>query len=152
MLVVMQRPKWLSGWGKGSNLLEASTIIDIAGFKVVEASFNNKLLLFAVGTTQKSQRALSDEGREEEHESKSEADLEWKIFYDSTVLPQFMPFDKATSLMAGIVALSSGKTSVYNKNTVYVPSGSRPSKGNTPVLLDYDIAKKIEEAKSNKTS
>jgi hypothetical protein len=148
----MQRPKWLSGWGKGNNLLEASIIIDIADIKVVEASFNSKLLLFAVGTTQKSQRTLSNEGREEERESKSEPDLEWKVFYDSTVLPQLMPFDKATSLMAGIVALSSGKTSVYDKNTIYVPSGSRPSKGNTPVLLDYDIAKKIEEAKSNKTS
>ena len=46
----MWRPKWLSGWGKGKNLLEASLMIDIPDIKVVEANFNRKLVLFAVGT------------------------------------------------------------------------------------------------------
>jgi hypothetical protein len=114
----MQRPKWLSGWGKGKNLFEGSLIIDIADIKVVEASFNKKLFLFAVGTAQKLEATVSDEGNAEENESESRKDLEWKIFYDSTVLAPFIPVDKVTNLMAGIVAASSGSASVYNSSTV----------------------------------
>jgi hypothetical protein len=76
--------------------------------------------------------------------------LEWKIFYDSTALPDFIPIDKAKDFMAGAVAVSSGSTSVYNTGTVYIASGNRPSKGNAPLLLDYEMAKKIEEARKKK--
>ncbi len=127
----MQRPKWLSGWGKGKNPLEACLLIDTADIKVVEASFNKNLLFFAVGAAQKNE-------------------MEWKIFYDSTALPPSMPIDRAKTLMAGIVSASAGSASVYNASTVYVASGSRPSKGNAPLLLDYEMAKKIEEAKRRK--
>ena len=57
---------------------------------------------------------------------------------------------KLRILMAGTVAVSSGSASVYNTGTVYIASGNRPSKGNAPVLLDYELAKKIEEAKKRK--
>jgi len=52
--------------------------------------------------------------------------------------------------MAGTVAVSSGTASVYDAGTVYIASGNRPSKGNAPVLLDYEMAKKIEEAKKKR--
>jgi hypothetical protein len=52
--------------------------------------------------------------------------------------------------MAGTVAVSSGTASVYDAGTVYIASGNRPSKGNTPILLDSEIAKKIEKAKKKK--
>ncbi len=129
----MQRPKWLSGWEKGKNPLETCLLIDTPDIKVVEASFNKKLLFFAVGTPQKNE-------------------TEWKIFYDSTALPQSMPIDKAKNLMAGIVSASAESASVYTAGTVYVASGNRPSKGNAPLLLDYEMAKKIEEAKKKKPS
>ena len=61
----MQRPKWLSGWGKGKNLFEGSLIIDIPDIKVVEASFNKKLVLLAVGTSRKHETTLSDEASAE---------------------------------------------------------------------------------------
>ena len=141
-MVLMQRPKWLSGWGKGKNLFEGSLIIDIPEVKVVEAGFDKKLAFFALGTAPRSKAAVSEVRNDE-----CNSDLEWRIFYDPTALPNSIPVDKAKEFMAGAVAVSSGSASVYNTSTVYVASGDRPSKGNAPLLLDYDIAKKIEEAK-----
>jgi hypothetical protein len=143
----MRRPKWLSGWGKGKNLFEGSLIIDIPDIKVVEASFNKKLVLFAVGTLPPRETAVSGEGSSAAIGEKYGTDLEWRIFYDSTALPDFMPIDKAKDFMAGTVAASSESASVYNSCTVYIASGNRPSKGNAPHLLDYEMAKKIEQAK-----
>jgi hypothetical protein len=145
--MLMRRPEWLSGWGKGKNLFEGSLIIDIPDIKVVEASFNKKLVLFAVGTLPRRETVVSGEGSAVAIGEKYETDLEWRIFYDSTVLPDFIPIDKAKDLMAGTVAVSSLTASVYDARTVYIASGNRPSKGNAPVLLDYEMAKKIEEAK-----
>jgi hypothetical protein len=143
----MKRPKWLYGWGKGKNIFEGSLIVDIPEIKVVEASFNKSLVFFAVGTARKLETTVSNEGNVEENGSKSKTDLEWKIFYDPTALPNFIPIDKAKDLMAGTVAASSGSTSVYNTRTIYIASGNRPSKGNAPLLLDYEVAKKIKQAK-----
>jgi len=146
----MQRPKWLSGWGKGKNLFEGSLIIDIPDIKVVEANFDNKLVFFAVGTTQQYDLAVSGERNAESIGEECKRDIEWRIFYDPTALPDFIPLGKAKNFMAGAVAASSGSASVYNTSTVYIASGNRPSKGNAPLLLDYAIAKKIEEAKKKK--
>jgi hypothetical protein len=146
----MRRPTWLSGWGEGKNPLEGSLIIDIPDIKVVEASFDNKLVLFAVGTSPRRATVVSGEASTAPIGDKCGTDLEWRIFYDSTALPDFIPIDKAKDFMAGIVALSSGSASVYNTGTVYIASGKRPSKGNAPLLLDYEMAKKIEEARKKK--
>jgi hypothetical protein len=146
----MLRPKWLSGWGKGKSLFEGSLIIDIPDIKVVEACFNRKLVLLAVGTLQQRETVVSGEASAAAIGEKYGTDLEWKIFYDSTVLPDFIPIDKAKNFMAGTVAVSSGSASVYNAGTVYIASGNRPSKGNAPHLLDYEMAKKIEQAKKKK--
>jgi hypothetical protein len=153
-MICMRRPKWLSGWGKGKNHLEGSLIIDIPDIKVVEASFNKNLVFFAVGTSQQPETAFSGERSPEGMAAKhrTQKNLEWKIFYDRTALPDFMSNDKAVDLMAGMVAASSGSTSVYDKDTIYIASGNRPSKGNAPVLLDYEMAKKIEEARKKKMS
>lgn len=147
--MLMLRPKWLNGWGKGKNLFEGSLIIDIPEIKVVEASFNKKLVLFAVGTPRR-ETVVSDEANSTAIGEKFGTDLEWRIFYDPTALPDFISIDKAKDLMAGTVAVSSLTASVYDAGTVYIASGNRPSKGNAPVLLDYEMAKKIEKAKKKK--
>jgi hypothetical protein len=144
----MRRPKWLSGWGKGKNCFEGSLIIDAPDIKVVEASFNKNLAFIAIGTTKKRETAFPGEGVVEKYGTRK--DLEWKIFYDPTALPEFIPVDKAKDFMAGAVAVSSGSASAYDVGTAYVASGIRPSKGNAPLLLDYEMAKKIEEAKKRK--
>jgi hypothetical protein len=143
----MLRPKWLSGWGKGKNLFEGSLIIDIPDIKVVEASFNKKLVFFAIGTLPQRKTVVSGEESAAAIGGKDGAFLEWRVFYDSTVLPDFISVDKAKNFMAGTVAVSSGTASVYGAGTVYIASGNRPSKGNAPHLLDYEMAKKIEEAR-----
>lgn len=146
----MLRPKWLSGWGKGKNLFEGSLIIDVPDIKVVEASFNNSLVFFAVGTLPRRETVISGEASAAAIGNKYGTDLEWRIFYDSTALPDFIPIDKARDFIAGTVAVSSGSASVYSTGTIYIASGNRPSKGNAPLLLDYEMAKKIEEAKKKK--
>ena len=146
----MRRPKWLTGWGKGKNLFEASLIVDIPDIKVVEVRFDKKLVLFALGTSQPRVTAVSAERNDERIVDRDRFDMKWRIFYDPTALPDFIPVDKSKDFMAGAVSVSSGSASVYNSDTIYIASGTRPSKGNAPLLLDYQIAKKIEEAKQKK--
>jgi hypothetical protein len=146
----MQRPKWLIGWGGGTNLLEARLLVAIPDIMVVEACFNKNLLFFAIGSTQKNETATVSPQSKKGNETESRTDLEWKIFYDSTALPQSMAIDKAQNLMAGIVSATAGSASVYNLSTAFIASGNKPSKGNAPHLLDYEMAKKIEEARKKK--
>jgi hypothetical protein len=146
----MQRPKWLRGWSKGKNPLEGSLIIDIPDVKVVEASFDDKLVLVAIGKLLQSERVVSTEANATVNDEKHGTDLEWRIFYDSTVFPGFMLNEKAMDFLRETVALLSGNASVYNTGTKYIDSGNSSSKGNAPLLLDYEIAKKIEKAKEKK--
>jgi hypothetical protein len=148
--MLMLRPKWLSGWGKGKNIFEGSLIVDILDIKVVEASFNGKLTLFAVGALPRRETVISGAENAAASGEKYGTDLEWKIFYDPAALPDFIPIDKAKDFMAGTVAVSSGTASVYSKSTAYIASDDRPSKGNAPYLLDYEMAKKIEQARKKK--
>jgi hypothetical protein len=142
----MQRPKWLSGWGEGKNKLEACLLIDIPEFKVVEASFDSKLAFVAIGRLQTAENRAQGAASKE-----MSTDMAWRIFYDS-VLFQSTQLEKAENLMAGIVFATSKSPSVYNLKTSYIPSGDKPSKGNAPLLLDYNMAKKIEEARAASTS
>jgi len=146
----MRRPEWLSGWGKGKNLFEGSLIIDIPDIKVVEASLDKEPIFFAIGTIPRRETVVTGGGTAATVGERRETDLEWKIFYDSTVIPDFIPIEKAKDFIAGTVAISAGSASIYDARTIYIASGSRPSKGNAPVLLDYEMAKKIEEAKKEK--
>ena len=139
----MQLPKWLEGWEKKMNHFESSLIVDIPDIKVVKATLNNILVFIAIGTLQKHDSVVSEDT------TKQQSDLEWKIFYDNATLPNFTSQERINDFMAGAVAASSGNTSVYNANTKYISSGNRPAKGNAPVLLDYSLAKKIENAKKN---
>ena len=143
----MQRPKWLNGWGKGKNLFEGSLIVDLPEIKVIEASFNKELVFLALGTTQSNEKAILGEENREGKVAKNRCILDWKIFYDQTAIPPFITVDQVKALIDGVVAVISGNYSVYNANTKYIASGSRKSKGNAPLLLDYELAKKIEEAK-----
>ncbi len=124
--------------------------MDISDVKVVEASQNDNLFLVAIGKLAPRETTVSDEGSAASAES-NRTNLKWKIFYDSTAFPDLVPIYKARNFMAGIVALSSGMISVYDADTVYVASGRRLSKGNAPLLLDYEVAKKIEEARRKKS-
>ena len=144
----MQRPKWLAGWGEGKNPLKACLLIDTPDIKVVEANLSREILFFAIGTHE---NAKSNAAIVPTNEAENGKDLKWKFFYDKTALPQLMPIQKAKNLMAGIVAATSGSTSVYDHDTLYIAGGKKPAKGNAPVLLDYEMAKKIEEAREKRS-
>ncbi len=140
----MQLPKWLNDWGRGKNIFESSLIVDIPEIKVVTATLDNLLVFVAIATPREYASAVSED------RAKNQCDLEWKVFYDTTILHNFSSQEKVTAFIAGAVAASSGSTSIYSTNTKYISSGDRPAKGNAPVLLDYKIAKKIEDAKNKK--
>lgn len=141
----MQRPKWLTEWVTKKNILEGYLTVDLTEIKVVEGIFNQKLFFIAVGIVPKADAIYSEKKTQKDAVQK---DLEWKIFYDSTILPTFLSIEKIKDLMVGIVAFSSDSSSVCSTTTSHIPVGNRPSKGNAPVLLNYDIVKKIQEAKS----
>ncbi len=148
----MQRPKWLSGWGDGKNFLEARLLIETPDIQVVEASFDKRLLFFAVGTPKKNEKAFSLPGSDKGNDDDSIRAIEWKVFYDTTVFPKSMQINQTKHLMNAIILACSGKASVYNPDTVYVASGDRTAKGNAPHLLDYEMAKKIEKSKREQSS
>jgi hypothetical protein len=137
----MQLPKWLNGWEDGKNIFESSLIIDIPDVKVVKATIDNRLVFVAIAVPQEHNSFVS------ENNSKHECNIEWKIFYDTTALLTFTSQERINAFIAGAVAASSGNASVYNTTTKYISNGNRPAKGNAPVLLDYNIAKKIDDAK-----
>ncbi len=143
----MQRPKWLTEWKTKKNIVEGFLTVDLAEIKVVEGIFSQKLFFIAVGVVPKVDAIYSEKKTLKEVVKN---DLEWKIFYDSTILPTFLSIEKIKDLMDGIVAFSSDSPSVCSNTTSHIPVGNRPSKGNAPLLLNYDLAKKIQEAKSQK--
>jgi hypothetical protein len=68
--------------GKRKSFFEGSLIIDVPDVKVVEASFNEKLVPFGVGTLPRRETIVSGEGSAAAIEDKYGTDLEWRIFYD----------------------------------------------------------------------
>ena len=143
----MQRPKWLTEWKTKKNKFEGFLTVDLTEIKVVEGIFNQKLFFIALGLVTKAEAIYSEKMALKGAVKK---DLEWKIFYDSTILPTFLSIEKIKDLMDGIVAFSSDSPSVCSNTTSYIPVGNRPSKGNAPLLLNYDLVKKIHESKSQK--
>ncbi len=138
--MTMQRPKWLGEWDVGKNPIEGVLTIDTADLKVAEVSFNKNLMLVAIGNS----TTLGSTGLDRE------TNLKWKIFYDSTILSREISKVKLKNLLAGLVYVLSGDSSVYNEDTKYVAHGDKPAKGNAPVLTDYELLKKIEEAQKHK--
>jgi len=143
----MQRPKWLTEWKTKKNMLEGYLTVDLTEIKVVEGTFDQKLFFISVGTMPKADAIYSEKKALKDAVKK---DLEWKIFYDSTMLPTFLSIGKIKDLMNGLVAFSSDSPSVCGTTTSYIPVGNRPSKGNAPLLLNYDLVKIIHESKSQK--
>ncbi len=138
----MQRPKWLTEWKIGKNLIEGTLTIDSADLKVAEVSFNKNLMLIAVGNSTK----LGSTGLDRE------INLKWKLFYDSTIFLKEISKAKLKNLLASLVYLLSADSSIYNEDTEYIAHGDKPTKGNAPVLTDCELLKKIEEARKQKFS
>lgn len=145
----MQRPKWLNGVGTGKNHFEGSLIIDASDVKVVEASFDKELAFLAVGIVQKCHEVFPKDNdiRDFSVNCRNSQDWEWKVFYDSSIFANLEGNEKNRYFMAGMVALLSGNLSVYDETTAFIAKGKRPSKGNSPILLDFELASRIEKAK-----
>ena len=145
----MKRPKWLGVLGKSKNHFEGSLVVDASDVKVVEANFNKELAFLAIGTVQKCDSAFVNDNNSGNSSvsCKNSMGWEWKIFYDSSIFANLEGNDKNTYFMAGMVALLSGNLSVYDETTTFTAKGKKPSKGNSPILLDFELAGRIEKAK-----
>jgi hypothetical protein len=139
----MQRPKWLNGVGKGKNHFEGSLVIDASDVKVVEA---DKELAFSVGIVRKVTVFLKDNDSGDFSELRHQG-LGMEVFYDSSIFANLEGNEKNRYFMADMVALLSGNLSVYDETTAFIAKGKRPSKGNSPILLDFELASRIEKAK-----
>ena len=145
----MHRPKWLNGFGEGKNPFEGSLLIDASDVKVVEANIDKELAFVAIGTIQKCNTTYAKDNNTGNPSVSCENSIgwEWKIFYDSSILANLEGNEKNRYFMAGLVALLSGNLSVYDPATAFIAKGKRPAKGNSPILLDFELASRIEKAK-----
>ena len=142
----MQRPNWLSKWGIGQSLLDCSITIDLTEIKVIEGTYKQSLFFIAIGTLQEV-KEYSDEGKPGQDTGDSNQNFKWKIFYDLSTLPTTLTPEKTKNMIADIIALVSENNSVYGIQTKYIASGVKRIKGNAPLLLDYELAKTIQNAK-----
>ena len=145
----MQRPKWLNGFGNSKNHFAGSLVVDAPDVKVVEANFDEELAFVAIGTLQKCDSAYPNDNNTGNSSVNCETSMswKWKIFYDSFILNNLEGNDKKMYFMAGMVALLSGNLSVYDETTTFTAKGKKPSKGNSPILLDFELVGRIEKAK-----
>ncbi len=146
----MKQPKWLSEWGMSRSLLDCSISVDLTEIKVIEGTYKQSLFFIAIGTLPKV-KEHSEEGKAEQNTKGSNLNFKWKIFYDLSTLPKTLTLERAKNMMADIIALVSENNSVYDIQTKYIASGVKPAKGNAPLLLDYELAKTIQNAKRQKT-
>jgi hypothetical protein len=114
----MRLPKWRRK-RKGKNPFEGSLIVDNPDIKVVEAKYDSKPVLLAIGTSKQRELKISGKGNAEGLRGKyqTQKDLKWEILYNPKALPGFIPIEKAKDLMAGTIAVTSGSAAVYEPQT-----------------------------------
>jgi hypothetical protein len=106
--------------------------------KVVEAKYDDKPVLFAVGTSKQRELSVSGEGGTEKvgAKYKTQKELDWQILYNPKTLPDFIPIEKAKDLMSGTVAVTSGSAAVYSKQTEFKEIS--PEELKQLITLNYD--------------
>jgi hypothetical protein len=122
---------------KKKNPFEASMPIDNPDVKVVTASFNERPFFIGIGTsTQREVKGSGQAGLTEgmKGEYKSQKYLEWELFYNPKVLPDFMPMEKVKNWMASTVAATSGSIDVFTPQTKFEETDSE-------ILKQLDLEK-----------
>lgn len=140
----MRLPRWLKK-RKGKNPFEGSLIVDNPDIKVVEAKYDKKPVLLAIGTSRQRELAISGKGNTEGLGAKyqTQKELDWQVLYNPKALPDFIPIEKAKDLMVGTIAVSSGNATVYAPQTKIIETTDK-------VLKDFDTNSWIAFAESDK--
>ncbi len=107
---------WLLGKkDKKPSPFEASMPLDTDEIKIVEARYNEQPVFFGVGratdisTQVRGEVTVSELGGSGEY--KKERTYQWEYWYNPSVIPGFLPLEKAKELMVGTVSLVSGAVS-----------------------------------------
>jgi hypothetical protein len=108
---------------KKKNPFEASMPLDKPEVKVVEARYDKKPFLVAVGVAKqrdvKGTGGVGTEGVKGEY--KSQKDFDWQVLYNLKVLPEgFIPEQKLKDWMAGTIAVTSGNPTVFSPDTKFI--------------------------------
>jgi len=145
---------------KKKNPFEASMLLDKPEVKMVEARYNEKPFLVALGVAKqrdvKGAGGLGTEGVKGEYQSQK--DLDWRILYNMNALPSgFMTEENLKNWMAGTVAVTSGSIDVFNPSTEFIESEEdklREAKGadTSGYILDEFFKVRIHGKKRKKTS
>jgi len=116
----MRLPMWLKR-RKGKNPFEGSLIVDNPDIKVVEATYDTKPVLLAVGTSKQRELKVSGKGNTDGlgAQYRTQKDLDWQVLFNPKALPDFIPIEKAKELMAGTIAVSSGSAAVFSPKTEF---------------------------------
>lgn len=111
----MRLPKWLKRQGT-KNLFEASMVIDNADIKLIEAKYDRKPVLLAIGTSKQRELNVSGKGSTQGigAEYKIQKDLEWKVYFNPKTLPDFIPIDKLDQVTAGTISVASAGAASFS--------------------------------------
>jgi hypothetical protein len=106
---------------KEKKQFKASLVLDSPDIKIVEASYKNKPIFFAIGTSTERDRRITAGGdiTGAKGEYQAQKRLKWHLIYNPENMPGFIPIERFKSLMAGITAAVSGSKSVYEGSTRY---------------------------------
>jgi len=139
---------------KEKNPFKADLILDSDEIKVVEAEYRRKPIFFGVGTAKGKEKGIEGEvsvstvsGRGA-YESRTHYD--WKLYYNPSNLPGFLPMESLTYLATNATTTVSG--SIDALKAVMVPIPERgivleyPSARYTGILIS-DKGVEIEEKK-----
>ena len=142
---------------KKKNPFEASLLIDNPDIKVVEARFDEKPFLIAVGKSEQRKKKVVGEVRLPlvgKGEYQSQKDLKWQVMYNLNALPPgFIPEEKLQGWIGGTVALTSGSIAVFKPETKFIEMDQEKweeakyedVKGLDPIGWE-DFMQKVDEA------
>lgn len=109
---------------KKKNPFEASLLVDNPDIKVVEARFNEKPFLIAVGKSEQREKKVVGEVRLPrigKGEYQSQKDMKWQVLYNRNALPSgFMPEERLKDWAASTTSAVSGSIEVFNSDTKFI--------------------------------
>jgi len=121
----------LSEWfrkRKEKNPFKGSLVVDNPDIKIVEATYDSKPLVLAVGTSKQRELTISAKGSTDGigGEYQTQKDLKWEVLYNPKAFPDFIPIEKAKDLVTETVAVTSGSLTVYqSQNRLFVATNQK---------------------------
>lgn len=139
---------------KKKNPFEASLLVDNPDIKVVEARFDEKPFLIAVGKSeQREKKVVGEVGLPKigKGEYGTQKDMKWQVMYNPNSLPSgFMSEERFRNWAGGTVYLTSSSDAVYSGHTQYIETDERIGKIMQEVQRTLNYLDVLEQSENNR--